>query len=176
MIKKIVQIVLFLFLTSFFGSCEKVEEADPLPDPIPKTPDYIINDGFRLEMGSPIKGKLRYPGSGDPDYLWIGNSGNGGLHDTGLSIEHPYYHQLEIGKNYWVQPNSSDVDEVSIYLYWGRYPSQRIAITEGDYTIAHTDTFYVSILKNGKGVLNYGNGSVKEYDNIEFKVTWPSLN
>lgn len=162
-------------VTLTFSGCDK---KDPPPPSTTgggtgggtATVDYILFDGYRVEMKSPVKGTMK-GSSGDTTLEWRGNQPTSIDGDTVLWINH----ESRAAKTYpkFVVIPFAD-DEVSLQIRWGTSSGRpRVDIIGGTYKLERVDGFWVSTLKNGTGEWDKGSGDIKTYTGIEFRATWP---
>jgi|GEM_PF-2134118 len=133
--------------------------------------DYILFDGYRVNMKNPAKGTLK-AGQFDTTYEWRGNEPTGIDGDTVLVIFHSSF--TRTAKNYSPSMIPSDANKVKISLGWGSSAGKPdVSIIGGTYKLERLNGFWVSTLTNGTGEWDKGGGDIETFKDIEFRATWP---
>ena len=134
--------------------------------------DYILFDGYRLEMKNPVKGTIKL-NAGDTTFQWRGNQPTSIDGDTFLYIDHGTILRKAQTYTKFVDIVFNE-GEVSALFKWGTsFGKPDINIKSGTYKLERVNGFWVSTLKNGTGEWDRGSGDIKTYTGIEFRATWP---
>jgi len=152
----------------------KPEEDKKVVDPVDTAAkvDYILFDGYRVNMKNPAKGTVKLL-AGDTTLQWRGNEPTGIDGDTFLLISHGTF--LRKAQSYAkFPPIVTDENEVSIAMQWGTSAGKPyVTIKSGTYKLERVNGFWVSTLTNGTGEWNLGGGNIETFKDIEFRATWP---